>query len=188
MFLLGSLREKKMAVGESRLNFSVMERGSSNSSLFDEHFPIDLAGDLDAQRHRITEEVRGRLRPGMVGMIDTSMYCAGYRMTPMGAKLDDQMFYLGAIVASGYVAVYLQTYSDAWLSHDLRGRKQDDIYALNHQRLTDVLNSVALEMGDETDPDGPTYYAIPTATGADVHLEADGTVSDMWQEGHFIEE
>ncbi|GAA2713116.1 MULTISPECIES: hypothetical protein [Streptomyces] len=76
--------------------------------------------------------------------------------------------------------VTLHTYSDAWLTHNLRGCKQPETHAANAPRLSAVLRGISELTGDEPDPGDPTWYATPTAEGFEALPDEDPELLDSW--------
>ncbi|MEV4743330.1 hypothetical protein [Streptomyces sp. NPDC049555] len=74
----------------------------------------------------------------------------------------------------------LHTYSDAWLTHNLRGYRQAEVHASNAPRLSAVLQGISELTGDEPDPGDPTWYATPTADGFEALPDEDPELLDSW--------
>ncbi|MEV0178409.1 hypothetical protein AB0I54_03735 [Streptomyces sp. NPDC050625] len=82
--------------------------------------------------------------------------------------------------ASGAGTVTLRTFSDAWMSHDLRGHKQSDVQAENAPRLSTVLSGLTRLTEAETIPGDPTLYGIPTDCGFEDLPDEDSDLLDSW--------
>ncbi|WP_455431588.1 hypothetical protein [Streptomyces gelaticus] len=93
---------------------------------------------------------------------------------------EDGLFLLGASALLDYVSASLVTFSDAWMSYDLKGRAQPAVHAANASRLAAALRDLSEALGSETDPDDPTYFGKPTDTGIDNYFDRDGAASDVW--------
>ncbi|WP_413753012.1 hypothetical protein NRF20_20225 [Streptomyces sp. R-74717] len=82
--------------------------------------------------------------------------------------------------ASGVGTVTLDTYSDAWLSHDLRGHRQGSVQQENAPRLRAMLTAITRTLGSEIIPSDPTYYGVPTHDGFEDLPDEDPDLLDSW--------
>ncbi|GEC09779.1 hypothetical protein SSP24_74340 [Streptomyces spinoverrucosus] len=82
--------------------------------------------------------------------------------------------------ASGAGTVTLYTFSDAWMSHDLRGHRQTGIQQENAPRLAAALAEISRITGAEVVPSDPTLYATPTTTGFEDLPDEDPDLLDSW--------
>ncbi|MFC4514572.1 MULTISPECIES: hypothetical protein [Streptomyces] len=106
--------------------------------------------------------------------------CAGSRREGDDWCREDRMFTLGVSVISGYFTAHLETFSDAWMAYDLRGRDQAAVYAANAPRLRSALEEISSLVGEEVDPDDATWFGVPTESGVENRFEDDGSASDVW--------
>jgi hypothetical protein len=180
MGLWSLLHGHRLLVGETDFHMSVRKWGVEEDFLFRGWLRFDATQTRAVARESLLREVRARLASGDIGIIATHMFADGVRLGADGGEREAGMFRLGATVSSDYVSLHLVTYSDAWLTHDLRGRKQPETFSSNQPRLAAALEEIAQWVGDETDPGDPTVFAIPTETGADALVEGDGSVRDLW--------
>jgi hypothetical protein len=98
-----------------------------------------------------------------------------------GPRRVEKLFMLSVDAwASGAGTLTLHTFSDAWLSHDLRGHKQPEVRQENAPRLRSAL--VALSRLTEADviPADPTAYGIPTEAGFEDLPDEDPDLLDSW--------
>ncbi|MEV5442157.1 hypothetical protein AB0N23_06365 [Streptomyces sp. NPDC052644] len=93
----------------------------------------------------------------------------------------ERLFTLRLVVwDQGGAMVSLATYSDAWLTLDLRERPQADVAASNAPRLAALLSAVSELLDAETEPGDPTFYGRPTQWGfEDLSVEGADYV-DAW--------
>ncbi|MCQ0022515.1 hypothetical protein M4914_05795 [Streptomyces somaliensis DSM 40738] len=93
----------------------------------------------------------------------------------------EKLFALRLVVwDQGGAMVTLATYSDAWLTLDLRERPQPDVAASNAPRLAAFLNAVSKLLGAETEPGDPTFYGRPARWGFE-DLSVEGAdYADAW--------
>ncbi|GAA2657702.1 hypothetical protein GCM10010307_72700 [Streptomyces vastus] len=82
--------------------------------------------------------------------------------------------------ASGAGTVTLHTFSDAWMSHDLRGHKQPEVQEENAPRLSSALSSITRLTEAEIIPGDPTSYGIPTVDGFEDLPDEDPDLLDSW--------
>ncbi|MFE1171714.1 hypothetical protein [Streptomyces sp. NPDC058773] len=93
----------------------------------------------------------------------------------------EKLFSLGLDVwGEGGGLVTLSTFSDAWLTLDLRERAQPAVHAENAPRLEAVLRGMSKVLGSAPDPGDPTRYAHPTATGFEDLSEEGADYDDSW--------
>lgn len=165
-----------LAVGRPRVHVSIPEAGNPKNYLFRGDLEVD-----DAVGTRLIAQVKGARRPGELGAVEADISCPGVWLSEDGAEhREERMFTLGTSVMLGYFTVYLATFSDAWLPYDLRGRKQEAVHAANYPRLAAALRDMSELIGDDTEPDDPSWFGKPTETGVDNYFEDDGSASDVW--------
>lgn len=82
--------------------------------------------------------------------------------------------------ASGAETLTLHTFSDAWMSHDLRGHKQPETQKGNAPGLGSALAAIEQLTEVETIPSDPTFYGIPTAEGFEDLPDEDPELLDSW--------
>ncbi|KUO13764.1 hypothetical protein [Streptomyces sp. DSM 15324] len=79
------------------------------------------------------------------------------------------------------LTVLLETYSDAWLTMDTRGREQLAVHEENAPRLEFALTEISKYFGCSPTPGDENRYAIPTETGfEDVRIEGPAYI-DAWR-------
>ncbi len=81
---------------------------------------------------------------------------------------------------SGTTTLTLRTFSDAWMSHDLRGFRQPSVQSENAPRLKAALDGLARLTGAETVPGDPTLYGVPTQVGFEDLPDEDPDLLDSW--------
>ncbi|MEW2293483.1 hypothetical protein ABZ719_12340 [Streptomyces sp. NPDC006743] len=81
---------------------------------------------------------------------------------------------------SGAASITLRTYSDAWLSHDLRGRRQPDVQKENAPRLKAALAAVTDLLGVPIEPWDPGFHGTPTEDGFEDFPDDDPDLLDSW--------
>ncbi|MER5745932.1 hypothetical protein ABT097_22000 [Streptomyces sp. NPDC002225] len=81
---------------------------------------------------------------------------------------------------SGAATVTLDTYSDAWLSHDLRGHRQSEIQRENAPRLSAAITAITQALEAEVVASDFTSYGIPTADGFEDLPDEDPDILDSW--------
>ncbi|ORT59281.1 hypothetical protein [Streptomyces sp. CB03238] len=82
--------------------------------------------------------------------------------------------------ASGAGTLTLHTFSDAWMSHNLRGHKQPEVQKENAPRLKSALAAIEDLMAAETIPSDSTSYGIPSKNGFEDLPDEDPDLLDSW--------
>lgn len=82
--------------------------------------------------------------------------------------------------ASGAWTMGLYTFSDAWMSHDLRGHKQSHVRKLNAPRLAAALTGITGLLGVDITPGDASSYGIPTPNGFEDLPDEDPDLLDSW--------
>ncbi|MFF9512532.1 hypothetical protein ACF1BU_38730 [Streptomyces sp. NPDC014724] len=129
----------------------------------------------------IVSEIKRRIADGKVGGVELSTSCDGLVETGDGSEAVEGLFRLAVDVSESFFHVELTTFSDAWMPFDLRGREQRDVFTRNRPRLAEALADISEALDLEIDPEDPTWFGIPTATGVENHFEdSAGSPSDVW--------
>lgn len=98
-----------------------------------------------------------------------------------GAHRSERLFALRLLVwPQGHASVSLATYSDAWMTLDLRERPQPEVAAVNAPRLAALLGAVSELLGAEVEPGDPTYFGRPTASGFEDLSDEGMDYTDPW--------
>ncbi|MFB8209736.1 hypothetical protein [Streptomyces sp. NPDC056010] len=107
--------------------------------------------------------------------------CPGTWLEPGGTYRAEKLFAVQVEVWGGTLLVAtLETYSDAWLTMDTRGREQPEVYALNAPRLAAALDGISALLGGPPEPGEENRYAAPSTTGfRDVRAEGHA-YDDAW--------
>ncbi|EDY52949.1 hypothetical protein [Streptomyces clavuligerus] len=169
-----------LSAGDQTVHVTVAERGNPRRLLYDGTLRLGAAVGLEGARAPAAA-VAAALRPGTAGSASATVHCTG---TVAGLRTGDSvvpgLFLLSASAFADFTTVDLETSSDVWMDHDLRGKPQPEVHAANAPRLAGILTGIETALGWETDPDDPTHFATPTRTGLDPRRDADGTVADNW--------
>ncbi|MGZ2359124.1 hypothetical protein LRE75_20850 [Streptomyces sp. 372A] len=107
--------------------------------------------------------------------------CPGKWLEPGGTHRAERLFAVQVEVWGGTLLVTtLETYSDAWLTVDTRGREQPEVHALNAPRLAAALDGISALLGGPPEPGEENRYAAPSTTGfRDVRAEGPA-YDDAW--------
>ncbi|MFC9931248.1 hypothetical protein [Streptomyces sp. NPDC127190] len=81
---------------------------------------------------------------------------------------------------SGAMTATLHTFSDAWLSHDLRGHRQPDVQKENAPRLKAALAAITELIGAPVQPWDPGSHGAPTEYGFEDFPDDDPDLLDSW--------
>ncbi|MGP4109559.1 hypothetical protein ACTWP5_01405 [Streptomyces sp. 4N509B] len=175
-----ALLERALITSAPSLFVSVWKQGTAQTRLFKDRLPVP-SGDHASASQRLAGVIENHASQGSVGLVDANIECAGDWLGPEGAVHEPRMFVLGCIVMIDALVLQLETVSDAWMSHDLRGNRQPEIFELNQPRLAMALRTLSTVMDTETVPGDPTDFGIPNDTGVAPHARSDGTVPDTWR-------
>ncbi|MEV5601559.1 hypothetical protein AB0L33_08970 [Streptomyces sp. NPDC052299] len=92
--------------------------------------------------------------------------CPGTWLEPGGTFRAERLFAVQVEVWGGTLLVAtLETYSDAWLTMDTRGREQPEVYAMNAPRLAAALDGISALLGVPPEPGEENRYAAPSTSG-----------------------
>ncbi|NUW04022.1 hypothetical protein [Streptomyces sp. CAI 127] len=169
-----------LAIGTPGISVSVHEAGRANSLLFQGQLEPGAAIPASDIAHHLAARVEVERNPGEIGAVYADMKITGVVVTGDHATREEELFLIGSSAVLDYVSTELVTFSDAWMSYDLRGRAQTAVHAVNAPRLSAALLGLSEVLRSEIDPDEPTYFAKPTDTGIESYLEDDGAGSDVW--------
>lgn len=81
---------------------------------------------------------------------------------------------------SGAATTTLHTFSDAWMSHDVRGHRQPDVRRENAPRPTAALSAVTELTGAPVEPWDPGGHGVPTEDGFGELPDDDPDLLDSW--------
>ncbi|MEU1941664.1 hypothetical protein ACFW95_09880 [Streptomyces sp. NPDC059474] len=109
------------------------------------------------------------------------MQCAGFWLESDGKHRAEKLFTIQVDSwTAGPATLTLATYSDAWLTIDLREREQFAIHAENAPRLNAALREISELVGGAPDPGDPNRHATPTETGFEDVSEEGPAYVDSW--------
>ncbi|MEV7024158.1 pentapeptide repeat-containing protein [Kitasatospora sp. NPDC093558] len=168
------LAAHRLVVGEPRIRLTVSESGKPRETLYEGELPANGTAE------ELAAEVRAAMRPGPIGSAGTTIVTTGMVLGPEGEVRTEGLFLLSTSTYTDFAAVALMTYSDAWMPFDLRGRPQPAVHEANAPRLAAALAELTDALGSEMDPEDPTYFGTPTATGVNPHFDRAGVPSDTW--------
>ncbi|MFE2154845.1 hypothetical protein ACFXAO_32925 [Streptomyces lavendulae] len=173
------LADHRLAVGGTTARLTVAEWGRPRNHLFEGALTLPAGREAEQFSEPLAGQIRQVLHPGRIGSVDARAICSGMRDGETSG-LEKGMFLLGASAFDGFVTVELITYSDVWMSHDLKGRPQSALRDVNAPRLSAALRDLAGTLGSETDPEEPTHFGKATETGVENFFGRDGRASDVW--------
>ncbi|MFJ6613639.1 hypothetical protein ACIQPT_25555 [Streptomyces sp. NPDC091289] len=174
------MMDELLMAGTSTISISIHEAGKSNSYLFHEEIELIPPTSPSRTARELTLHVQSTLRRGGIGSVSARIKSDGVILDEDGRADEQSLFALGCTAFDEYVSARLMTYSDAWMTYDLKGNPQPKIHATNAPRLTSTLRRLMARFGSEIDPDDSSHFGTPTETGVDNHFEDDGTAFDAW--------
>jgi hypothetical protein len=90
------------------------------------------------------------------------------RLVGRDNEIEDQDAIVLRTVYEGIgLTLFLATYTDVWLTHDIAGNPQQDVHCQNYPRLRYALERLSEALCTEVQPSDPTKYAIPSRVGLD---------------------
>ncbi|MGC0332333.1 hypothetical protein RKD23_005323 [Streptomyces sp. SAI-170] len=115
-----------------------------------------------ALSHAMTEV--DSLEGGFV--VGVRVECPGYWLESGARHRAEKLFAIQVdIWKSSLLVATLQTYGDAWLTMDTRGREQPDLHAVNAPRLAGALQGISRVFGVTPTPGAMNRHATPSAEG-----------------------
>ncbi|WP_143166498.1 hypothetical protein OH786_14960 [Streptomyces atratus] len=118
---------------------------------------------------------------GQVSVVEVNLTTPGTCMRNGKAHRVEKLFVISAEEwASGAGTVTLDTYSDACMSHDLRGHRQPEIQKENAPRLKAALTAITRMVAVEVVASDFTSYGIPTKDGFEDLPDEDPDILDSW--------
>ncbi|MGA4842071.1 hypothetical protein [Streptomyces sp. G45] len=140
---------------------------ASSAPLASDPAILDAVGELETLKEISLAEMR--------------VQCSGLWLEPSGKHRAERLFSVQVdIWKNSLVVVSLETYSDAWMTMDLREREQVEVHALNAPRLAAALAGVSALLGRPPTPGDPTPYATPTKEGFEDLREEGAAYPDPW--------
>ncbi|CAM5512121.1 hypothetical protein [Streptomyces abikoensis] len=170
---------QRLIVTDTSVIVSIPEAGSPRSLLYKGEFTAEELL-LPGRVQEVTSQVGKEVLPGEQGSADLSAYFAGVLVGDGSDHRENNVFLLAASVLCEYLVVDLQTFSDAWMPYDLKGREQAAVCEANRPRLAAALRGISEAVDAEIDPDDPTWFGKPTEDGIDNYFDEDGSASDVW--------
>jgi hypothetical protein len=173
------LAARRLVLDSPDVVLTVRRWGAGNVYLFRGRLPMP-SGDRAVGAQRLASEVRSHLALGRMGAVDAHIACAGEWLVGGERVRESHMFNVGCNATSTSLVLRLATFSDAWMTHDLKGREQSEIFRLNSPRLAATLQEISEFMDEETVPGDDTIFGMPTETGVSAYVQSDGTAPDVW--------
>jgi hypothetical protein len=173
-----TLRSLGMVEARAEADVTVHDADSRAVLLRKERVP---AGAPDAGAESALLDACSTLSGQHVGCvtIDLSLPGASYRGgVPHAVR---QLFVVSLDMwPSGATTTTLHTFSDAWLSHDLRGHRQPDVQQENAPRLKAALAAITELIGSPVQPWDPGTHGVPTEDGFEDFPDDDPDLLDSW--------
>lgn len=174
------LAEHRLAAGAPRVSVAVRETGKPKGALFEGEFVLESMSPPSDVAEQLADQIGAARLPGMVGSVSAHVKPAGVVTVEGDDVLEEGLFSLRASAFLDYVSTSLETFSDAWMPYDLKGRAQPAVHAANAPRLAAALRDLSEVLDTETEPEDPTYFGEPTGTGVDNRFRPDGTPWNVW--------
>ncbi|MEV6961301.1 hypothetical protein AB0M97_19290 [Streptomyces sp. NPDC051207] len=174
--LWASMRASGLAEGDAQADISVRGKNGGELLLDLKRVPVAAAA-TDSELSQLVRSVD----PEQVRLVTIDLATPGVCLREGKARHAQKMFMISVDAwASGAGTVTLRTFSDAWLSHDLRGHRQTGVQQENAPRLAAALAEITRITGAPIIPSDPTSYATPTMTGFEDLPDEDPDLLDSW--------
>ncbi|MGW2883061.1 hypothetical protein ACWDBP_44260 [Streptomyces sp. NPDC001233] len=172
------LRSLGLSEGGARADITVEAKEDGLVLLSRTGVPVDASvAAAEAELLRILRSVDHQ----RVGVVTVDLTSSGSCLRQREAHHVQKLFVISVDAwASGAATVTLRTFSDAWLSHDLRGHKQPEVREENAPRLTRALAAITRLTEAAVVPADPTPYGIPTEDGFEDLPDEDPDLLDSW--------
>ncbi|MBF6215436.1 hypothetical protein IU433_30440 [Nocardia puris] len=162
----------------------VNQVGRSNVVLWDGTIVLS-AGMSQSDMGRVVEDLRSKAIEGEVGSVTAFVYCTPTIVIGPEGRSERQEKAIRFVASARqldepHLSISFETFTDAWLPFDLKGRPQKFVYAYNAPRLTAALDRISDLMDDEADPDTPTLFANASETGILNDFKLNGDPADTW--------
>jgi hypothetical protein len=175
--VLGVLRSLGLAKGDAQADITVASKdGAVLLSVKRVQVSSAAAGD-DGE---LLEHLRS-VDLERTGVVRIELGTPGTCLRSGEAHLVQKLFEISVEAwASGAATVTLRTFSDAWMSHNLRGHKQPEVQQANAPRLAAALAALTRLTEAEVVPSDPTAYGVPTENGFAELPDEDPDLLDSW--------
>lgn len=158
----------------------VTARTDNDHSVFFEHRKVHAALTGTPDRSEFFAVLRSA-GLGDAGMVEINLTMPGTCLRKGETRHVEKLFMLSIEEwVSGAGTVTLDTYSDAWMSHDLRGHRQPGVQKENAPRLKAALAEISRVLGAEIVPSDFTPYGVPTKYGFEDLPDEDPDLLDSW--------
>ncbi|MFD8824400.1 hypothetical protein ACFV1C_18815 [Streptomyces sp. NPDC059605] len=173
-----AMRAPDFVDGDATASISV--RAEKDHSVLFEQRRMHTTLDIVAERSELFATLRS-VSLDHAGMVEINLAVPGACLRNGEKHRVEKLFMISVEEwASGAESVTLDTYSDAWMSHDLRGHRQSSIQKENAPRLKAALATITQAVGAEIVPSDFTPYGIPTMDGFEDLPDEDPDLLDSW--------
>ncbi|WP_434591781.1 hypothetical protein [Streptomyces sp. A5-4] len=172
------LRARGLAEGNARADLTVRAKDDDTVLLGLKRVHVDLQSALSGNQFFSNLPTVDWNR---VGVVTIDLSTPGASLRAGQPRHVEKLFTITVDAwASGAGTLTLHTFSDAWMSHDLRGHKQPEVQEENAPRLKSALAAIEQLTEAETIPSDPTSYGIPTEDGFEDLPDEDPDLLDSW--------
>ncbi|WP_230885531.1 hypothetical protein [Streptomyces spinoverrucosus] len=114
-------------------------------------------------------------------LVTVRVDCPGIWLESGAKHRAEKLFVVHVDIWEGsLLTVTLETYSDAWLTMNTRGREQLEVHAENAPRLAAALEGISALLGSKPTPADPNRHATPTETGFEDPRIEGPAYDDSW--------
>lgn len=177
------LAQRGCVVGAPEALIEVRRQGAAKEVVFlRERIPVAVDAPDGGQELVQALGDAGQVVEESVSLVILWLSCPGVWRDGDREILAERLFGIDvAAWSKGPDVVTLHTYSDAWLTHSLRGFPQPQVHAANAPRLAEALQAVSELTGDVADPGDPTWFATPAVAGFEELPDEEPELLDSWE-------
>ncbi|MFI2599593.1 hypothetical protein ACH5AC_02510 [Streptomyces sp. NPDC018693] len=174
-----ALRACGLAEGDAQADVTVY--GKHEGELLLDLKRVCVPMDMTATDDELSQALRS-VDPSQSRLVTVDLATPGVLLRTSGVPRRVQKLFVISVDAwaSGAGTVTLRTFSDAWMSHDLRGHRQSEVQRENAPRLAAALAEITRITRVEVVPSDPTSYGTPTTTGFEDLPDEDPDLLDSW--------
>ncbi|MBW5423374.1 hypothetical protein GKQ77_17675 [Streptomyces sp. BG9H] len=173
------LQEAGLTQGAARADVSINSKGDGALMFSRTRVPVPAPSAVAGA------ELSGVLPPAEgtenAEVVTIDLSTPGICLRDAEPRIAEKLFMISVDAwASGAGTITLYTFSDAWMSHSLRGHRQLGVQETNAPRLRAALSGITRLTGADIVPGDSTSYGTPTEYGFEDLPDEDPDLLDSW--------
>ncbi|MFE6157753.1 hypothetical protein ACFQ7F_02400 [Streptomyces sp. NPDC056486] len=174
------LRDEGIAAGDASVDIFATEEGGGVTLFSVKRVSVpDQDSRAYAELLQLLRSEGGRA--AHIGVTTIDLFAPGVCLRQGVPHRVEKLFMLSVDTwSNGAGTVTLRTFSDAWMSHSLRGYKQTEVQAENAPRLSRALAGISRLTEADISPGDATSFGIPTEVGFEDLPDDDPDLLDSW--------